>query len=31
MSELKKGEDSIKTDADWVSEEDILSEFGVNV
>ncbi len=31
MSELKKGEDSIKTDADWISEEDILSEFGVNV
>lgn len=31
MSELKKGEDSIKTDTDWASEEDILSEFGVNV
>lgn len=31
MLELKKGEDSIKTDEDWISEETILSEFGVTL
>lgn len=30
MSELKKGEASVKSENDWVSEEDILAEFGVN-
>lgn len=29
MLELKKGEDSIKSDADWISEDNILKEFGV--
>ena len=28
MLELKKGEDSVRTDADWVSEEELLAEFG---
>lgn len=27
MSELKKGEDSVKDDSDWISEEDFLAEF----
>lgn len=29
MAELRAGEDSVKSDADWISEEDIISEFGV--
>lgn len=29
FAELKVGESSVKTDADWISEEDVLSEFGV--
>ncbi|MBQ4544790.1 MAG: type II toxin-antitoxin system RelB/DinJ family antitoxin [Oscillospiraceae bacterium] len=28
MGEIKKGENSVKTDNDWISEKDILSEFG---
>lgn len=28
MAELKAGEDSVKSDADWISEEAMLSEFG---
>ena len=28
MAELKKGEDSVRSDADWVSEEEMLAEFG---
>ena len=28
MAELKKGEDSVRSDADWVSEEEMLVEFG---
>ena len=31
MSELRKGEASIKNEKDWVSEEDILAEFGIDV
>ncbi len=31
MTELKKGEDSVKTEKDWISEEDILAEFGAEV
>lgn len=31
MSELKKGKDSVKSDNSWVSEEDLLSEFGADV
>ena len=30
-SELKKGEDSVQTSDDWVSEEDVLAEFNVDV
>lgn len=29
MMELKKGEDSVKSEADWISEEDMLAEFKV--
>lgn len=31
MGEIKKGESSVKTDNDWISEKDILSEFGVEI
>lgn len=31
MKELKIGEDSVKSDEDWISEEEMLSEFGVNL
>jgi addiction module RelB/DinJ family antitoxin len=31
MTELKKGEDSVKTEKDWISEENILAEFGTDV
>ena len=31
MRKLKQGEDSVKSEADWISEEDILKEFGVNL
>lgn len=31
MSEINKGVDSVKSEKDWVSEEDILSEFGADV
>ena len=31
MLELKKGEDSVKTEADWISEEDLAAEFGVDL
>lgn len=27
MSELKRGEDSIKSETDWISQEDIIKEF----
>ena len=30
MLELKKGEDSIKTEADWISEEEVLERLGTN-
>ncbi len=29
MAELKKGEDSVRNEEDWIYEEDILTEFGV--
>jgi addiction module RelB/DinJ family antitoxin len=29
MLELKKGEDSVQSEADWVSEAELLHEFGV--
>lgn len=28
LAELKKGEDSVTCEADWVSEEELLQEFG---
>ena len=31
MKELKQGEDSVKSEADWISEEDILKEFEVSL
>lgn len=31
MLELKKGEDSIKNNEDWISEKVILSEFGIEL
>lgn len=31
MKELKKGEDSVKSDSDWISEETVLSELGVDL
>lgn len=31
MMELKKGEDSVQSDSDWISEEEILKEFGVTL
>ena len=30
MAELKAGEDSAKSESDWISEEDMLAEFGLN-
>ncbi len=27
MSELKRGEDSVKSESDWISQEDIMREF----
>lgn len=29
MAEIKVGEDSVRSDADWISEEAMMSEFGV--
>lgn len=31
MKELKKGEDSVKTESDWISEENLLLELGVEL
>lgn len=31
MKELKRGDDSVKSESDWVSEEDVLSELGVEL
>ncbi len=31
MSEIKKGEDSASSDSEYISESDILTEFGVEV
>lgn len=31
MNEIKKGENSVKSADDWISEEDILNEFGADV
>ena len=29
MAEIQKGRDSVKSESDWVSEEEMLSHFGV--
>ena len=29
LADIKAGEDSVKSESDWISEEDMLSEFGV--
>ena len=31
MSEIKKGEDSVSSENSWVSEEDVMKEFGVKL
>ena len=31
MAELKKGEDSVRSDTDWVSEEEMLAVFGEQI
>lgn len=31
MAEIKAGEDSVKSESDWITEEELLSEFGVQV
>ena len=28
MAELRKGQNSVRSEADWISEEDMLAEFG---
>ena len=29
LAEIKAGEDSVKSESDWISEEEMLTEFGV--
>ena len=29
LADIKEGEDSVKSESDWISEEDMLNEFGV--
>lgn len=31
MKELRRGEDSVRTEADWIAEDEILSEFGIEL
>ena len=31
MYELKKGDDSVKSESDWISEEELATEFGVKL
>lgn len=31
VSELKKGEDSVKSEEDWISEDDVIAEFAGDV
>lgn len=31
MKELKRGDDSVKSESDWISEEDVLTELGVEL
>ena len=31
MNEIKKDRDSVKSDNDWISEEDLLAEFGIDI
>ena len=30
MAELKAGEESVQSESDWISEDDMIAEFGVN-
>ena len=30
MAEIQKGRDSVRSESDWVSEEEMLAHFGVN-
>ena len=30
MQELKKGDDSVKTEADWISGENLVAEFEID-
>ena len=31
MSEIQKGRDSVRSESDWVSEEEMLAHFGIGV
>jgi len=31
MSEIQKGRDSVRSENDWVSEEEMLAHFGIGV
>ena len=31
IAEIQKGRDSVRSESDWVSEEEMLSHFGVNL
>ena len=31
MQELQKGDDSVKTEADWISEEELAAQLGVSL
>ena len=31
MMEIKKGEDSVNSGGGWISEKDVLAEFGVKI
>lgn len=31
MSEIQKGRDSVRSESDWVSEEEMLTHFGIGV
>lgn len=31
MSEIRKGRDSVRSESDWVTEEEMLAHFGIGV
>ena len=31
MAEIQKGQDSVRSESDWVSEEEMLAHFGVTL